>query len=567
MRRSSRNYGSRTLLSDIIKIVERAVEAPLSTAERQLGRLFERPEYRHIDLLRILSIYALVLAFGAAYVALETGIVHIAPSLEFLHIPAVAAIGFFATAIVHLRHKQAELRKLVAEWRHSHEQDKRAISETLLRCTDWFRDDVESREAIAASLAALLDLDRKLRDRVEIMLSTVRVSDAGDANQAALAVARRMGDAIAIRNTFIGSTSEPYTPNVNRAVEESIVAFINRDNVRYEEVCSVGATTDRIRRISEAAGVNSVYRPRVLKGVPYVPMCNFVILDYGSEDDGAEVFFGWGNFNGGVNERVFRSKDESIVRFFADYFAALVNISTAYASQMTTFRESAAQLASHLRNMAVPAPGQVYEAVASDIAHVVQGFAEEEAKLSPDQIKTFATKRLEQVSGDAHAEQTTYLATHIINSRERARIWQESQEPIWFGTYITRQRRILELNGKVRRLMLFERQWWDSHRQESVDVLRGHLRKFQGTSVEFRAHVVDWRDEPFAKVEDVTILNGRELFLWEVPAGGALVSGGTYITNPEKVAARVADFNHMFENAGDAKDLVELWGKQLGTAA
>lgn len=549
------------MIAHVLSLLDRLVETPLEAAEKQLALLHERPEPRWVDVLRVLAIYGLVAIFGVAYLLLEAGIVHFAPALEFQHkIPGLIAVSLVATFFLQLRRRQQRTAEALAHWKDQNASDKIALRTLLERLGETIGRNDAARAKMSGALEALLSSTSQLQNGLDRVAAHVRVVDAGPANRAALNVMRRLKDAEVVRNTFIGYAT--YLPNVSHDVEMGIIEFVQRDKVQFREICSAGSGVERAERIRSGAKAGS-YRPRVLRAGGHVPICNFIILDYphalGME---AEVFFGWTNFTENEGEHVFGSSDPEVVGFFSDYFAALERESDPYQPNATNFAASAARAAEVVRRLELPQPSHVYAAVAERSATQIADFAREDIELSALQVREFSSERLREASASREiAEQARYFATHVVHSEERARLWREAfVAESWFTTYLDAQREILNAGGSVKRIFVFQFDWLQDHWEIAQHVLKQHHQTFAGTQKQIEVHVMAVERDSSLLKEDMTILNGRELFLWEVSSSPReFVRAGRYVTNEAKVRARLKDYEGLFRVSKTWPDFEAAW--------
>lgn len=105
-------------------------------------------------------------------------------------------------------------------------------------------------------------------------------------------------------------------------VKNAIIQYIKEKKGIWEEsVCK--STVCRVDEIKEElGGLPSTFKAKVVReDKGSFPVCNFIIFKY--PPDQAEMFFGWGYFKRGDNEKVFWSDDRNIISFFEGYHKAL----------------------------------------------------------------------------------------------------------------------------------------------------------------------------------------------------------------------------------------------------
>lgn len=124
----------------------------------------------------------------------------------------------------------------------------------------------------------------------------------------------------------------------------------------------------------------------------------------------------------------------------------------------------------------------------------------------------------------------------------------------WLKSYISAQRSFLDCGGQIVRVFLFDPHWLSSNLEAAKRLLQNHDSLFAGTAVHVTTRAADRSAVARGTEDEFSILNQREVFLWERAGQGQpdVFSGGVYLTRAERVAEEVAAWNRLALNAEPA---------------
>lgn len=179
-----------------------------------------------------------------------------------------------------------------------------------------------------------LDIHEKL-DAILKKQKEVKVTRVGHSGAAELIVKQNIEDAVSVKNTFLipERLINPIEHHTE-AVENDIVYYTkefvknknNRENT-WVDIYSPSGTRrlENIGRHFQEENINYRDVYFAYKTHHHFPIVDFIIFDYGKSDgkDNKEIWFGWGYYHR-LKSEVFRSEDEEIIKYFENYFSALL---------------------------------------------------------------------------------------------------------------------------------------------------------------------------------------------------------------------------------------------------
>ena len=118
------------------------------------------------------------------------------------------------------------------------------------------------------------------------------------------------------------------------------------------------------------------------------------------------------------------------------------------------------------------ARSSVYAERLKSIQQQINGILKGEVAVSFEELARFAERRVSEAVIETAA--STYWATHIVDSDEKAHLWSDRTTYPWLNSYVDAQRLVLNSGGEVVRIFLFDVEWLRSHLAEALALARRH---------------------------------------------------------------------------------------------
>lgn len=246
--------------------------------------------------------------------------------------------------------------------------------------------------------------------------------------------------------------------------------------------------------------------------------------------------------------------------FTALSVGALVTFYPLYFERQRAEAVHDALVAQYLRNT-VPnrRTNSVYGRKLREILETLEAIERGHVHLSSSELGAFAEQRLmEKV---ATGRPIRYWATHLVDSERSCGIWGDPHSTYpWHRSYADRQRLLLDGDGEVVRLFIFDRTWLTANLQRCKEMIQNHREIFDGA----RKPVVTLasvprRGEGLDRGE-LSIIDSVEVFLW-IRSADPQSTGydyGEYITNSDEVADIALRWTRHRENAFAPDEFFQL---------
>lgn len=212
---------------------------------------------------------------------------------------------------------------------------------------------------------------------------------------------------------------------------------------------------------------------------------------------------------------------------------------------------SEAQVAQYLRS-AIPSRQNhsVYGQKLREVREILESIGRGHLRLSASELSAFAEQRLTEKL--ATGRPIRYWATHLVDSERSCGIWGELHSTYpWHRSYSDRQRLLLDGNGEVVRLFIFDRAWLTANLLRCKTVIENHRALFQGAQKPVVALALVPRRGEGLDRDEISIIDGEEVFLWVRSAdpNSTGYQHGEYITSPDLVREIVSRWSRHRENA------------------